>query len=54
MGLDSLVWIPRFEFKGLDSLVGIHGFGFLGLNSWVCIRWFLGLNIINILGKVEI
>ena len=49
MGLDSLVWIPGFISLGL-----IQGIGFLGFDSWVCIHWFLGLNIISILGKLKI
>ena len=32
----------------------IQGIGFLGFDSWVCIHWFLGLNIISILGKLKI
>ena len=40
MGLDSLVWIPRFGFKGLDSLVDIHPLGFLGLDSCVVLLFF--------------
>ena len=32
----------------------IQGIGFLGFDSWVCIHWFLGLNIINILGTLKI
>ena len=32
----------------------IQGIGFLGFDSWVCIHWFVGLNIISILGKLKI